>query len=146
VYVAIFKNFLLGGLALAMVGCSGFHKVHDQGKVLPGTTSAVVGIYIDIKGYPQATVDQVKVSPGDRIVFVGPDKFDILFKNQRSPVGALELSSSRSVITIDIPRDIFERSRTSNNIQATDGKTLVYDYGIRVNGKVTDPRIIVVPQ
>jgi len=129
-----------------LVGCSGFHRSHDQGKVLPGTNSAVVGVYIDKNGYPQATIDQVKVSPGQRVVFVGPEKFDILFKDQRSPIGKLEVSSSTGILVVDIPRDIFESPRTTNFPQTTDIKALIYRYGIRVNGKVTDPSIIVEPQ
>lgn len=133
-------------LAFVMVGCSGFHKLQGQGKVLPGTSTAVVGVYIDEKGYPQATVEQVKVAPGEKIVFVGPAKFDILFKGQKSPVGKFELSSADGIITVDIPRDIFEKQQASNIQKAVDVRSLVYEYGIRVNGKLTDPRIIVEPQ
>lgn len=127
-------------------GCEHLHNSKKQGKVLPGTDTAVVGIYIDDKGYPQASVDTVNVIPGQRIFFAGPRRFEIIFKDQRSPVGKLELSSVDGSIVLDIPRDIFERNKTTTTVSAADvSKELIYRYGIRVDGKLTDPIIHISP-
>ncbi len=130
------------GLALYLSGCASYHCKSEVGGALPGTDTALVGIYIDKNGYPQATVKDVRVHPGQKITFVGPDKFDILFKDQRSPIDLFEVSSSKGVLVIEIPRDAFSRQKMA----ATTVRELVYRYGIRVNGKVTDPTIHIDPE
>jgi len=128
-----------------MAGCAELHCKKPKGSVLTGTDTAVVGIYIDDNGYPQAEVDVVTVRPGQNIKFVGPSKFDILFKDQRSPIDKLEVPSVDGVVTIQIPRDIFDRqsAAAARNLSV---KELIYRYGIRVNGKITDPTIHIEPQ
>jgi hypothetical protein len=125
---------------LVSAGCASLDCNPNTGKALPGTDTAVVGLYIDKNGYPQSTIDTVKVYPGQKIVFAGPEKFDIFFKDRKSPNDRIDNPSTNGIVTIEIPRDIFEREERQ---QKTTIKELVYKYGIRANGKVTDPTIII---
>ena len=127
---------------LLFSGCSHFEKKCYTDQPLDGTNTAIVGIYLDKNGYPQANVEQVNVHPGQRVLFAGPDRFDIFFKDQRSPNGQIEFKSINGVAVVDIPRDIFDRgARTA----AVSTRELLYRYGIRANDKETDPTIRITP-
>jgi hypothetical protein len=124
---------------------SGIFSASTTNSTLQGTNTAVVGLYIDKNGYPQANVQDVTVAPGQRITFVGPNEFEIIFKDQRSPVENLEVRTSNGILMIDIPSDVF--SQEDKKHPENRGKNeLIYNYGIRVNGKVTDPTIHVFPR
>lgn len=135
--------FIVTAMLLVLGGCASLDCKPNKGAALEGTDTAIVGLYIDKNGYPQAEVDKVKIYPGQKIVFVGPERFEILFKDQKSPIGKQEVQSSNGIVVIDIPRDIFERDQRESKT-ADIKKELLYRYGIRVNGKVTDPDIWVV--
>lgn len=136
------NTFVISIMLFLLEGCASLDCKPQKGTVLQGTDTAVVEIYIDKNGYPQASVERVTVYPGQKIIFVGPDKFDILFKDQKSPIGKLEVQSSNGIVNIEIPRDIFERNqRESKTPNTREIKELLYRYGIRVNGKITDPEI-----
>ena len=126
-------------------GCANKKCIPDVGVVLQGTNTAVVGLYLDENKNPQAVFEDVIVAPGQKIVFVGPDNFDILFKDQKSPIGELEIKSSRGIVVIEIPKDVFEKEQRASK-STTMKKELVYRYGIRVAGRVTDPSIRIRPQ
>ncbi len=137
-----FKVFLFSSMLLVLGGCASKDCKPGAGKVLKGTDTALVGLYIDDKGYPQAIVKSVVVYPGQKIIFAGPDQFDILFKDNKSPIDAMEIRSSRGLVTIEVPIDIFERKqRESKSADAKD--ELRFNYGIRVKDKVTDPEVVV---
>jgi hypothetical protein len=142
-----FINYIfIIGFAISVSGCAHLEKKCDSGVVLQGTDTAVVGLYIDNDGFPRANVGEVVLSPGQRVVFAGPNQFEIFFKDQRSPNGQLENRSNNGIVVIDIPRDIFERSARINASATTvSAKELIYRYGIRANGKVTDPIIKITP-
>jgi hypothetical protein len=127
-----------------LAGCTNLDCKSVDGEVLSGTDTAVVGLYFDGSLYPQASVEKVTVRPGQKIIFVGPDKFDIFFKDQRSPTGRLENPSGNGIVIIPIPKDIFERDQRESKSRDIK-KELLYRYGIRANGRVTDPTIRVVP-
>lgn len=115
-----------------------------KGASLPGTDTALIGLFIDGNGYPQSSSKSVRVYPGQKIIFAGPNQFDIFFKEQKSPINQIEIKSINGIVAIEIPIDIFERDqRTSKATGASDKRELIYSYGIRANGKVTDPEIIV---
>ena len=136
----LFASFIL----LISTGCASLDCKPTTSKALPGTDTAVVGLYIDKNGYPQANIDTVRVFPGQKIVFVGPEKFEIFFKNQSSPIDNFEARTSNGILTIEIPKDIFEREqRKQRAATANELKEIIYRYGIKANGKVTDPTIIV---
>lgn len=138
-----YVNFFISMCTLVILqSCASVDCKPEKGKALQGTETAIVGLYIDKNGYPQALVDTVKVYPGQKIIFAGPDRFDILFKDQKSPIGKLEVQSSNGTITIEIPRDIFERDQRETKTTDTK-KQLQYRYGIRANGKTTDPVIVI---
>lgn len=127
---------------LLLASCASFNCIPEKGTALSGTDTAIVGIYIDKNGYPQVNIEKVTVYPGQKIIFAGPDKFDIVFKDQKSPIGRLEVQSSNGIVVIEIPRDIFERNqREQKALTSGDIKELLYRYGIRANGKITDPEI-----
>jgi hypothetical protein len=141
------KNILIVGVFLSILsGCASIEcKKSNTAVVLPGTSTALVGLYIDKNGYPQASVETVVVAPGQRIVFAGPQVFDIIFKNKKSPVDVFELTSRNGILIIDIPKDVFiQEDRDDRSNQGK--KEISYKYGIRVNGKITDPEIIVRPR
>lgn len=138
-----YVNFFMAIVILSILGgCKTLDCKPDKGVALEGTETAIVGLYIDKNGYPQANVKSVKVYPGQKIIFAGPDKFDIFFKDQKTPTGRFEIPSSNGVVTIEIPNDVFEREQRESKSTDTK-KELIYRYGIRANGKVTDPEIVV---
>lgn len=140
-----FVKFLgVAGVLFILEGCATQECKPVDGLTLKGTDTAIVGLYVDNKGFPQTNIQKVTVYPGQKILFAGPNQFDILFKERKSPVGKLELSSTNGVVVIEIPRDIFEKEK--NMTSASEKKELIYNYGIRVNGKITDPTIHVIPR
>lgn len=137
--------FGIAVVLLALCGCANLGCKLDVKAALQGTDTAIVGLYIDDKGFPQPTVGRVNVYPGQKILFAGPNTFDIFFKDKVSPIGDLVVQSSNGVVIIEIPMDIFEREQRKSKMVDTKGE-LVYRYGIRANGKVTDPEIGVRPR
>jgi len=137
--------FIFSAALLCLASCKTLDCKPKSGSVLQGTNTATVGLYIDKNGYPQADVQDVTVAPGQRIVFVGPNQFEILFKDQRSPIENLEVRTSNGILTIDIPKDVFDKEDRKN--PENKGKNeIIYRYGIRVNGKTTDPSIHISPR
>jgi hypothetical protein len=109
--------------------------------VLSGTNTAVVGIFIDKNKYPNA-VDTIVVYPGQKILFAGPDQFEIFFKDNKSPVKDSVLRSSNGSLVVEIPTDIFERNLgKSSSTRAK--RELLYRYGIKVGDMVKDPNILI---
>lgn len=125
--------------------------------VLSGTDTAIVGISLDKKGYPQHTVGRIDVKPGQKVLFAGPEKFSIFFKNGVSPFNdtdfrslpglnreglqkqRVELTSINGTVVIAIPKDLFDRPENK-------GKPYIdYYYGINVNGLEIDPPFRVIP-
>ena len=137
------KAILIFPVILFLVGCGYLNHGSSNEKVLSGTDTALVGIYLDEKGYPRSTVEEIKLKPGQRVIFAGPSQFDILFKDQRSPIDKQEIQSVNGVVIIDVPRDIFDRASRGNRstVSPQNQNELIYRYGIRANGKVTDPTI-----
>lgn len=125
---------------LVSAGCASLDCKPGAGKALPGTDTVLVGLYIDKDGYVQPNAEPIRVLPGQKIVFAGPDKFDIFFKENKSPNDKMDNPSVDGIVTVVIPKDIFEREERKQKIQV---RELIYKYGIRANGKVTDPTIII---
>ena len=67
-------------------------------------------------------------------------------RRARSPTGRLEIASVGGIVTIEIPKDILERENRAKIADGKNTKDLVYRYGIRVNGKLTDPTIHISPR
>ncbi len=138
------KLFLFSVVLLVSGGCASQDCKPQKGAVLSGTDTAIVGLFIDKKDSPQASVETVTVRPGQKIVFAGPDKFEIFLKDQAAPFEKTEYQSENGIVIIQIPKDIFERARKERNSIASPLRELLYRYGIRANGKVTDPTIRVI--
>ncbi len=138
----VLKFFLVPLFVLSIVGCASTTCNPFVGEVLQGTDTAIVGLYIDKNGYPQSNVHSVLLYPGQKIIFAGPNQFDIFFKDNKTPVDAMEIKSSRGVVTLTIPLDVFDKIKRESK---TDGipDELKFKYGIRANGKVTDPEIVI---
>jgi hypothetical protein len=109
--------------------------------VLSGTSTAVVGIGVDKNGIPLETVKEVVLTPGQKVIFAGPDKFEIKFKKKKAPSEQIEYQSQNGVIAITIPRDIFDQPNFSKEYK--EQKYLRFDYSIFVNGRELDPPLIV---
>jgi hypothetical protein len=108
---------------------------------LPGTSVAIVGIGVNRKGIPLETVKEVVLLPGQRAIFLGPDKFEIVFKGKKSPTSKLKYESQDGIISILVPKDIF--SRPDFNRESNKNNFIRFDYSIFVNGRELDPPFIV---
>jgi hypothetical protein len=137
-------RILIGGmLLLGLSGCAVSECKPEIGRALPGTNTAVVGIFLDKNGVPKETVKEVLVHPGQNVLYAGPDEFKIVFKNRKTPNRVVSNSSKDGVVLIKIPNDIFKRKQFVDEFQRN--KSLVFDYSIWVNGKEYDPPIRVIP-
>lgn len=108
---------------------------------LRGTSTALVGIALSDSGFPLETVKEVVLRPGQKAVFAGPNKFEIVFKNRKSPTRVTKYESINGVVSIDIPRDIFELKAFKDEGQKNN--QIVFHYAIKVNGKELDPPMII---
>lgn len=108
---------------------------------LKGTSTAVVGIALDEKGFPVETVSKIVLKPGQKVIFAGPDRFQLVFKNRKSPSRAMKYSSKNGVVTVAIPADIFEQKKFIE--EAKRNETIRFDYSIIVNGQELDPPMII---
>lgn len=128
-------------------GCASVDCEPDKlrtGHALPGTETVVVGISINKDGMPQESYKDVIVHPGQKVLYAGPDEFAIVFKNKKTPNGEVENKSSRGVVIIEIPEDIFKRPEFVEEFRKNN--FLTFNYGIRANGKELDPPMIVHPR
>jgi hypothetical protein len=139
----LFKMFIYLFFMLGFAGCAVSECKPEIGKALPGTNTAVVGVFLAKDGTPKETVKEVVVHPGQNVLYAGPDEFKIVFKNKKTPNRVVSNPSKDGVVLIKIPKDIFERKEFIEEFRKN--KSLVFDYSIWVNGKEYDPPIRVVP-
>jgi hypothetical protein len=135
--------FVISLLAI-LSGCASIECKPQDGRAgyaLPGTNTAVVGISLDQTGTPQVQVQKIVLYPGQKVLFAGPDRFSIFFKNRKTPNGKIENPSGDGVVVIAIPENILEQKEFVEEFRKND--SLTFNYGIRVNGKELDPEIIV---
>ncbi len=135
-------------LLVSSSGCVSADNRGDHGAkslpssyALPGTRTAVIGIGVDKKGIPLETVKEVVLVPGQKAIFAGPDKFQIVFKGKKSPTRSFKYESKSGVISIEVPRDIFDRPELEKELKKND--YVRFDYAIIVNGRELDPPFIV---
>lgn len=142
-----FTLILLNGCAIAADVYGNRDVVSSDSRKLPtsyalqGTSTAVVGIAIDKKGYPLETVRAIILTPGQKVIFAGPDEFQIAFKNKKAPTNQLDYRSEKGVITVVIPRDILDRPEFKR--EYAKNNSIEFNYAIRINGRELDPPIIV---
>lgn len=110
---------------------------------LKGTRTAVVGIAINKDGLPQETIKEIVLLPGERVVFAGPDRFEVVFKNKKAPNRKIKYESQDGVIIVTIPKDIFKKGDFVEEFRKN--KYLKFDYSILINGKELDPPMIIRP-
>lgn len=140
-------NFFKVLMLIVSVGVMGCSVAQTQeaslpsSYALPGTSTAVVGIGVDKKGVPLETVKEVVLKPGQKVIFAGPDKFTIKFKNKKTPGRMLKYESKNGVITIEVPKNILELPEFSDEFRKNN--FLRFDYSIFVNGRELDPPMIV---
>ncbi len=136
---AVLASTLLSSSVFADGACK-----KKECRALPGTNTIVISISIDENGYPQPSLlDEMTLHPGQKIVFAGPDEFTVFFKEGKSPFKKSEFKSKDGVVTLQIPPRIFEDNRFSEEIYRNTGIT--FNYGVEVNGKITDPTIRITP-
>lgn len=139
-----FNILTLCVLTVFFSGCSIAQTKNDKlpsSYVLQGTNTALVGIALDRKKFPLETVKEVVLKPGQKVIFAGPDKFLIYFKNKKTPLKDLRFESKDGVISMVIPRDIFDRPEFAEEYKRN--KFLRFDYAINVNGRELDPPMII---
>ena len=132
------------GFLFSSAGSFAAQNVSDRlqpSYALQGTSTALVGIALDKAGLPLETVSKVVLKPGQKVIFAGPDRFKITFKNRKAPAKSLKYESKNGVITIVIPKDIFEKSEFRE--EAEKNKHIRFDYSIIVNGRELDPPMII---
>ena len=137
IFFAIIIVGVISGCAVAQSRIEKLPTVYS----LPGTTTAVVGIAIDKRGYPKETVKEIVLHPGEKVVFAGPDNFLIAFKENKIPDKKVRYKSENGVIKIVIPEDILERPEFREEYAKY--KYVKFNYAINVNGKELDPPIII---
>lgn len=136
----VFMVFLI----TCMSGCSHAQSKNERlptAYAVPGTSTAVVGIALDKKGYPKETVKEIVLYPGQKVVFAGPDEFLVAFKNKKAPTKDIRYKSTNGAIRIEIPKDILERPEFIEEFRKN--KFLRFDYSINVKGRELDPPIII---
>lgn len=143
-----YKTLVISFLLVFLNGCAiAGDRPDDKSRKLPisyalqGTSTAVVGIAIDTKGYPLETVKAIVLVPGQKVIFAGPNEFQILFKNKKSPTAKLNYKSERGIVTVEIPKDILGRAEYKREYEKN--KFVEFNYAIRINGRELDPPIIV---
>jgi len=139
-----FIKLILAGSLFSFVGCASVDcdpNRLETGYALPGTNTVVVGIGIDKNGIPKETIKDVVAYPGQKVLYAGPDEFSIIFKNRKTPNRKVENASVNGVVIIKIPEDILERKEFAEEFRKN--RQLVFDYGIKANGKELDPPLII---
>lgn len=139
-----FIKLVLIGAIVSFVGCASIDCDPNKlktGYALPGTNTVVVGIGIDKDGLPRETVKDVVAYPGQKVLYAGPDEFSIIFKNKKTPNRKIENASVNGVVVIKIPEDILERKEFAEEFRKNN--QVVFDYGIKANGKELDPPLII---
>lgn len=137
----IIKVALISIFLSTIVGCKTIECKPSVAHVLPGTNTAVVGISIDGKGYPQEPYRQIVVHPGQKILFAGPEDFSIIFKNKKTPNRKIDNPSENGVVVIKVPDAILESAEFMKEFRET--SQIKFNYGIRVGDKELDPEIII---
>lgn len=138
------KLIFVSAFLVALSGCASVNCDPDKlrtGYALPGTKTVVVGIGIDKNGIPKETYKDVVAYPGQKVLYAGPDKFSIIFKNRKTPNRKVENASVNGVVVIEIPKDILERKEFIEEFRKNN--QLIFDYGIKANGKELDPPLII---
>ncbi|WP_231591735.1 hypothetical protein [Cellvibrio sp. pealriver] len=139
-----FIKLVLAGAVVSLVGCSSIDcdtNALKTGYALPGTNTVVVGIGLDKDGIPKETFKDVVAYPGQKVLYAGPDEFSIIFKNRKTPNRKVENASVNGVVVIQIPEDILEKKEFIEEFRKNN--QLVFNYGIKANGKELDPPLIV---
>lgn len=143
------KSIIVAFLFVFVNGCAAV----DVGRKLPpvkelpssyalqGTTTALVGIAIDKNGVPLETVKEVVLRPGEKALFAGPDRFQVVFKNQKAPNEKMKYESQNGVIVVTIPKDILSRKEFVEEFRKNE--SVQFNYSILVNGKELDPPMVI---
>jgi hypothetical protein len=138
-------NFLFAiifyGILSGCASAGGKTEKLPTSKALPGTNTAVVGIALDQAAFPLETVKEVVLQPGQKVIFAGPDRFYISFKDKKAPNRKIKYESVNGVVTVVIPKDILEKPEFAEEYRKN--KFLKFNYAIIVNGRELDPPLIV---
>lgn len=124
-------------------GCSEGKKTETltSNYALQGTSTAVVGIAVDKTGLPVETVKEVVLVPGQKVIFAGPDKFIITFKDKKAPNRKISYESENGIVTVTIPKNILEKPQFIDEFRKNN--FLKFNYAINVNGRELDPPMII---
>lgn len=145
-----FLKFLVPLVAIISInGCVASNTAPDprltkklpSSYALKGTNTALVGIALTKDGFPIETVKEVVLLPGQKVIFAGPDRFQIVFKDKKTPNRVIKHESSDGVISITIPKDILTKGDFAEEFRKN--KFVQFNYSIIVNGKELDPPMII---
>lgn len=111
------------------------HHPRKETHALPGTTTAINGIYLK-DGKPAVQYETVVLRKGQRVVFAGPDEFRIVFENESLFEDASDnepgnYRSRDGIIILQVSDEKTARLK--------DGTT--FKYSVFVNGIELDPFI-----
>jgi hypothetical protein len=136
-FIVIFAFMSIGGCAQLPCDCD----EDSVGYVSSGTDTVVVKVSLGENGIPQQNYEKIVLSPGQKVIFAGPDEFQIIFKNRKTPNTIIENKSSDGVVLIRVPVDILDKKEFLEEFKKY--SYLTFDYAIRVNGRELDPPMIV---
>jgi len=139
-----YLKFIIIFAVLSITGCAQLPCKCDEksiGYALPGTNTVIVDVSLNADGVPQQNYEKIIVKPGQDVIFSGPDEFQIIFKNQKTPNTVIENKSSSGIVLIQVPVDVLEKKEFSEEFRRYN--YLTFDYAIRVNGRELDPPMVV---
>ena len=133
-------------VALMLGGCASHTCKHkcETDRAVPGTDTVFVGVYVTKDGKVETTTEREILHPGQRAIFSSANEFELVFKDGKSPVGETTLKSSNGVLTVKIPKGIFEEEIFVKEFRKNN--ELVFNYDINVGDLTLDPPMIVRPR
>ena len=142
-YLLVF--LVVGGL---LSGCS----LRCKTDPIPGTETAAVIISVGKNKIPKVNKEVVTVYPGQRLVFVGPEKFILRYReefpferddeNEPDPQcpESTEICTDDGVITLRV------LEKYGNILKQKDVDEILIKYDVIVNGVVLDPYVRIIEQ
>ncbi|TVZ41508.1 hypothetical protein P886_0854 [Alteromonadaceae bacterium 2753L.S.0a.02] len=109
-----------------------------EAKAYPGTDTVFVGVYVDESGNVATTSNGELALPGQKVIYSSSYEFEIRFKNDKSPVGKIDIcSGDDGIALLKIPKDILSREEYVDEYEKNG--EVVFNYDIKVGNLTLDP-------
>jgi hypothetical protein len=125
----------------------------ERVKVIPNTNTAIVGIPLTKEQALPRSLEKlkIKVKTGQKVVFAGPEKFEIFAKDKNFAILEINtrtytcdkpsqecIGSKEGVININIPKVV---SNPTLARELKEKKKIIVPFGIRIDGYEIDPEM-----